>query len=56
MDFPGSFFFGVNEAKDLGPEGIHFISDDDSPTGIRMIAVANEVSGTTTLYELAQTR
>jgi len=42
------------DAKDLGPEGIHFISEDDSPTGVPMIAVANEVSGTTTLYELAQ--
>ena len=41
-------------AKDLGPEGVHFISEDDSPTGVPMIAVANEVSGTTTLYELVQ--
>ena len=41
-------------AGDLGPEGIHFISEDDSPTGVPMIAVANEISGTTTLYEFVQ--
>jgi 2',3'-cyclic-nucleotide 2'-phosphodiesterase/3'-nucleotidase/5'-nucleotidase len=44
------------DAKDLGPEGIHFIAEDDSPTGVPTIAVANEVSGTTTLYELVQVR
>jgi hypothetical protein len=44
------------DAKDLGPEGVHFISEDDSPTGTPMIAVANEVSGTTTLYEFIQVK
>ncbi|MEQ1762385.1 MAG: choice-of-anchor I family protein [Pyrinomonadaceae bacterium] len=44
------------DAKDLGPEGIHFISEDDSPTGTPMIAVANEVSGTTTMFELVQVK
>ncbi|MDI1242447.1 MAG: choice-of-anchor I family protein, partial [bacterium] len=43
-------------AKDLGPEGIHFISEDNSPIGVPMIAVANEVSGTTSLYEFAQVK
>jgi hypothetical protein len=41
-------------AKDLGPEGIHFIPANESPTGLPLIAVANEVSGTTTVYELRQ--
>ncbi|MFP4582478.1 MAG: choice-of-anchor I family protein [Desulfococcaceae bacterium] len=37
-------------AGDLGPEGLVFIPAADSPTGGMMLAVANEVSGTTTLY------
>jgi hypothetical protein len=37
-------------AGDLGPEGIRFLTAAESPTGEPMIAVANEISGTTTLY------
>lgn len=39
-------------AGDVAPEGIVFISADESPVGIPMLAVANEVSGTTTLYTI----
>jgi alkaline phosphatase len=40
-------------AGDLGPEGIEFISASDSPIpGVPMIAVANEVSGTITLWRI----
>lgn len=39
-------------AGDLGPEGLTFIAAGGSPTGRPMLAVANEVSGTTTLFEL----
>jgi 2',3'-cyclic-nucleotide 2'-phosphodiesterase / 3'-nucleotidase / 5'-nucleotidase len=53
-DFSASV--STEAAKDLGPEGIHFISEDESPSGVPMIAVANEVSGTTTLFELVQTK
>ena len=40
------------EALDLGPEGIAFVDKDDSPTGNYMLIVANEVSGTTTFYDI----
>lgn len=42
----------LSAAGDLGPEGITFIPAQTSPTGSPMLAVANEVSGTTTLYAI----
>jgi hypothetical protein len=41
-------------AGDLGPEGITFVPWYASPTWQPMLAVANEVSGTTTLYDVEQ--
>ncbi|WP_193597089.1 choice-of-anchor I family protein [Microbacterium sp. YJN-G] len=40
------------DAGDLGAEGLAFLPADASPTGTPMTAVANEVSGTTTLVEV----
>jgi len=39
------------EAGDLGPEDIEFIPAADSPNGKNLVAVANEVSGTVSLFE-----
>ncbi|MEV8240669.1 choice-of-anchor I family protein [Microbacterium testaceum] len=43
----------LSKAGDLGPEGVDFIPADASPTGRPLVAVGNEVSGTTTLFEVS---
>jgi 2',3'-cyclic-nucleotide 2'-phosphodiesterase/3'-nucleotidase/5'-nucleotidase len=49
-DFSGDPAQGT--AGDLGTEGIIFISAEDSPNGKPLVVTANEVSGTTTVFEI----
>jgi 2',3'-cyclic-nucleotide 2'-phosphodiesterase (5'-nucleotidase family) len=43
-------------AGDLGPEGIAFVSALRSPTGIPLLITGNEVSGSTTVFEVRPTQ
>jgi len=42
------------KAGDLAPEGIDFVPAEESPTGAPLLIVANERSGTVTVYEIGR--
>ncbi len=44
----------ITTEGDIAPEGLAFIPASDSPNGKPMLAVANEESNTTTLYEISE--
>ncbi|MEL7530287.1 MAG: choice-of-anchor I family protein [Bacteroidota bacterium] len=52
-DFTGDAEQGT--AKDLSPEGLVFIPAHQSPNGAPILVVSNEVSGSVTLYSIANT-
>ncbi|GHC62629.1 choice-of-anchor I family protein [Ulvibacter litoralis] len=43
---------GGSEGGDLGPEGVAYVSVDESPTGKAMVILSNEVSATLSIYTL----
>ncbi len=51
-DFAGDVEAGT--AGDSGPEGITFVTAHDSPTRRPLLVVGNEVSGTTTTYDIGR--
>jgi 2',3'-cyclic-nucleotide 2'-phosphodiesterase/3'-nucleotidase/5'-nucleotidase len=44
--------FNFATAGDLGPEGLTFIHPNDSPNYKALLVVANEISGSTTIFEI----
>ncbi|MGO0576019.1 choice-of-anchor I family protein [Ornithinimicrobium panacihumi] len=44
------------QAGDLGAEGLDFVPAKESPTGEALVIVGNEVSGTTTFFEVTDLR
>ena len=43
---------GVDAGGDLAPEGIVYVSPEESPTGVAYIIISNETSATLSIYSL----
>ncbi len=39
-------------SDDLGPEGLVFVPADESPNGVDLLIVGNEISGSTAIYAI----
>ncbi len=46
----------ITTPGDVGPEGLEFVPANESPTKKPLLIVANEISGTATVYEIAAER
>lgn len=53
VDYDEDNVAATSLAGDLGPEGLAFISKEDSPTADALLIAGNEVSGTTTVFSVA---
>ena len=42
----------IESAGDLGPESIKFVSSEQSPNGMPLLIIGNEVSGSVTVYQV----
>ena len=54
VEYLDSFDKKTKAAKDVAPEGILFVPAHKSHTRTNLLIVANEISGTTTIYEVRQ--
>ena len=53
VDYNEDNAVATRSAGDLGPEGLAFVSKEDSPTDDALLIAGNEVSGTTTVFSVA---
>ena len=52
VDYDDENYEATKAAGDLGPEGLTFVDKKDSPNGEYLLIVGNEVSGTTTVFQV----